>query len=1173
MLQRLLLYSIALVLCASVTVIHTQELEKGGEENPNKRYEDFIKQRAFPNDYIPDGAYQRAREKAELMSNRKGASALMAVQPQWRLLGPDNIGGRTRSVAHHPTKDGWVYVAAAGGGVWRTTNHGKSWEPISDQLSTICMGAIAIDPNNPDVLYAGTGEFRPAAPNHQDGLGSGMYKSTDAGKTWVFSGLSAVQGFSKVYVHPKNSNLIYAGGIGAGHGLYRSTDAGKSWLRTNRLTISDVTLNPSDEKELWIGVSGSGIFHTTDGGDNWTKVNGTGNNVLPDALGRISVQCCAAQPNVLYTLLEGPDPNSTATNVGYVYKSTDGGGNWVVLLNARTEIFNVAGNPQGDYDNYIAVHPTNPNVAIAGGIDIFMTQTGNSQWDNITNSYSGGPVHPDQQAAMFNPLNPSEIYCANDGGMYRYVYSESGANWEDINNGYSVTAFYAMDIDRSAENKTYGGTQDNGTLGSVQQKVGWDGVMGGDGFYTVVNSANPNVVYAETSGGAMRWVNVQTRSGGSLMQGILSNDTADWSAPIIGDYDNSTVYHGRKRLYAMQMGGNKWDLFSPVFDAGTTVSAIGPCTINTDIVWAGLQNGGVFRTSNGGENWKNVSFNGLPKRWVRDVMASRKNDKTAWVCYSGYGTGHIFKTTDLGETWTDVSTTLPDVPVNAIIIYNENENIMFAGTDVGVFATFNGGTSWTPFGRGLPHSPVMDMALFEDKGKLRIATHGRSMWEIDIPTEAVDEPEITSPIGGEVVMATSSMVFSWHGFSGPVNIDITFSNGQYWTPLARNLAGSSMRWVVENRPTEYARIRVTEANNPNISLVSNNFTILEFQKGSVQTTTSVSHVAYGLAYDGNNGLYTTSFYTNKLYKLNATTMQIEKDIDMPAQFDKNYTDMGYDKSTGNLFIHRLTNVNNNNSPSQVVVVDTNGKLVRQMSSPAIYGTGIEIINGKLHIVERGGEQYIYVCDPGNTTNIQKQVANPFKVFYGPRCIAYNEKENYIYEVGTEFAASGGDLLGAYLIRIRPEDLGKEVARMELINGSGSTINARGIEVDPRDGNYWITDLAGNIYKIANFETPSNPLSDVNDTKQQEASGIIVSPNPVVNQTVIGFMTGKVEAHVTLEVYNLIGERVAQLVNGTVSADDNHAVLFDCSTLPNGVYTISLIVDGISRPAEKFIISR
>ncbi|MBL7975490.1 MAG: T9SS type A sorting domain-containing protein, partial [Candidatus Kapabacteria bacterium] len=164
-------------------------------------------------------------------------------------------------------------------------------------------------------------------------------------------------------------------------------------------------------------------------------------------------------------------------------------------------------------------------------------------------------------------------------------------------------------------------------------------------------------------------------------------------------------------------------------------------------------------------------------------------------------------------------------------------------------------------------------------------------------------------------------------------------------------------------------------------------------------------------------------------------------------------------------------------------------------------------------------------------------------------------------------------LGAYIISIRPEDLGIEVERMELINGSGSNINARGIEVDPRDGNYWITDLAGNIYKIANFETPSNPLSDVNDTKQQEASGIIVSPNPVVNQTVIGFMTGKVEAHVTLEVYNLIGERVAQLVNGTVSADDNHAVLFDCSTLPNGVYTIALTVDGISRPAEKFIISR
>ncbi|MFN4768493.1 MAG: hypothetical protein ACK5JL_00480 [Candidatus Kapaibacterium sp.] len=1140
-----------------------EEHESG--EDPMRREEEFWKERVYPFDKVPPGALERAIAQQDQMWRRKGGGALLAASPTWKAIGPGNIGGRTRTIVCDPKKDGWVYAGAAGGGIWRTTDRGESWTPIFDYQNSLCMGAMAIDPKNSDILYAATGEIAPASNMH-DGWGTGMYKSVDGGKTWRLLGLTTVGAFSKVYVHPKNSNLLYAGGVRTGSGLYRSTDAGASWKRLNRLSVSDISINPNDENELFLGVVGEGVFHTLNGGDSvWKSSAG-----FPYRVGRVSVQMCGANNKKVYCLIEGPNPaDTTQNNKGYVLVSDDNGVTWRTVITADNQIF--GDNNQGYYDNFIEAHPTNPDIAYFGGIDFYLTTNGGVNWTNISNSYSGGGVHPDQHACAFNPLNPDEVYIANDGGVYRSANLSS--RFEAVNNGYEATAYYAMDIDFTASDKTYGGTQDNGTSGSTGPSIDWRGILGGDGFFVAVSPLDPNIIYCENYNGTVKTVNLSTGRVSQNVAGIPSTDpTGAWSSPIVLDRGTATLYHGRKALYQQAVGSNQWQAFSPALDTGSFVSAIGPSPVDGDHCWAGYESGSLWRTTNGGTNWTGVTINGLPQRYIRDVIPSSVDVKTAWVCYSGYGTGHVYVTRDGGKTWSNISTTLPDIPVNALAVLQSNENVIFAGTDIGVFATFNGGQSWFPFGKGMPRAPVLDMRIYDERNLLRVATHGRSMFEVEIPTEEVDEPGITSPAGGDVVMATSSMVFSWHGFPAgdAVNVDINYNEtGNYWYRVASNVLGGSMRWVVENRPTSFAHIRVTSSKNPNLSVVSNTFTILEFTRGSVKEASSFSHVAYGLSYDNNNGLYTTSFYTNDVFKLNATTLQMERTFKMPKGFDNNFTDMAMDRSKGQIYIHRLTQQVAGSS-ARIAVIDTLGNLVRSMISPASYGIGLEYIDGKLYVGERDGAQQLYVCNPA-TAAVISQVNNPFNKFYGPRCLSTDGK-GMLFQVGTDFG-SGGGLQGAYLSKIPVDTLNKESDRMELLNSVGNTINARGIEYDPRDGNYWITDLSGNIFKIANFDTPSDPLSDVQDQNSGNNSGISIAPNPVAGRAVISYMTGKLQAHVKLEVYTILGERVAELVNGVVDADNISAAIWDCREFPEGLYTVSLVVDGVQRPAAKLLIAR
>ncbi len=1113
-----------------------------GRENPRQREEAFRFARAYPFERIPEGARLRALEQLRALERHIGKAALQALQPRWQPLGPFTVGGRIRAVVHHPTREGWVYIGAAAGGLWRTTDGGQSWTPLFDFENSLSFGALAIDPNNPDILYAATGEM---SNNIDSYLGAGIFKSTDGGQSWTPLGLTHVGAFSKIVVHPRASNFIVAGATKSYAGFWRSTDGGRTWQRTFSGVVSDISFNPNDTAEFFIGVSGRGIYRSTDGGLSW-QFRSAG---LPSALGRVCVQQAPSDPNILYALIE----QNGSGGVAAIYKSTNRGQSWQLVYQGQESFFN----GQGWYNAYIVIHPTNPNLVLAGGIDIYRTTDGGATWVNVTNGYTGGNVHVDQHAAAFNPLNPNIVYAGNDGGMYRST--DAGATWTPINNGLAVTQFYAMAIDQSKAYVTYGGTQDNGTLGN--RGGNWGMVAGGDGFFVAIDHDNPDIIYGEFPFGDLWKRNLATGTFQRITNGIPSSDPAYWSAPLVMDPTNSqTLYHGRRRLYATYDGGASWTPLSPPMNG--SITAIGVSPADPNVIFIGTARGEVWRTSDGGQTWEDVGKNGLPNRFITDFALSERDPAVAYVTLSGFGTGHVWRTTDGGRTWQDISIGLPDIPANAIVVDPQTEDHLFVGTDIGVFASLDGGATWFPYGVGLPRSPVVDLGIHYSRRTLRAATHGRSMWEVPLPTEPITEPVITAPAGGELFVAGSPVVISWYGFTLPVQIDFSADNGQTWETIADGVTSTVLRWIAPNRPTIWARLRIRSQVDPTQTRITPTFTLLEPQRGAITQQGGVVHVPYGIAADGRGGLWTTSFSTPYLYKLSATTLTIEKELRIPGG-DSLYTDLTMDRHNGILYIHKLSSTSSGSSGS-ILVLDTAGRLLRQYASPARYPTGLAFYRGKLIVAERDGSQQLYVLDPA-TGAVEATSPNPSRLPLGPRGLAADEQNDKLYLVSTNF--SGGSLTATHLVQLSLPFPAIAEDSLPLISRQGSFLNARGVEYDPSDGGFWITDFSGNIYKIVGFRSVVSVPGSVKPSLEQQ---LHVFPQPAREMVQVWFACSHDRQPVRIELRDLLGRLYTTIAEGDAATLCGQTWSVPLVGLPAGTYWCILRLGGTVVDAQPFV---
>jgi len=1082
-----------------------------------------------------------AIKQSELLKHELYGKApeLMSSQPEWSCIGPFNVSGRIRSIALHPTKPGHIYVGAAAGGIWRTTDNGNNWVPLFDFENSISFGSIAIDPVEPDIIYAATGEM--IIGGGIPYLGAGIYHSTDAGKTWGILALTEVGAFSKIYVHPLDRNLIVAGGTTSYAGLYISRDRGKTWQRNFSGNITDISLNRNNINEMFIAVNGDGVYHTENLGATWSKTSSGISNIG----GRISVQAAQSNFSIVYALVERN--NSRAA----IFKSTNRGASWQMVHDGDFAFFR----GQGFYNNFLAVHPTNSAIVFAGGIDLWRTDNGGNSWVNVSVNVQNGRMHVDNHHAVFSTIDPRHVYNATDGGIYHS--SNTGVLWRDINSNLAITQFYSISLDLQKPYVLFGGTQDNGTVGNRSNE--WSKLVSGDGFDLFLHPDDNTVLFGELYYGQI--FRYKFNSGGRddlqfIYDRIPAQDSGVWHSPFILDKKHRRMFLGLHGIYVSYDFGENFFPLSPRRNHQHTTIAYSE--LDSRILFAGNRIGQLFRTTNSGKDWQEVNSPNMPRRYVRDIKMSRKSTATAYASFSGYGKPHLFKTTNLGESWFDIGGNLPDVPVNKIALHPNNEDIIFVATDIGVYATYDGGSVWFPYGRSMPRSPVVDLLIHDNTAlfpqmKLRAATHGRSIWETDIVEMPTLAPEITSPAGGENYVGTTQAFISWASFKQPVDIFVRYSETEEWTELASNVYGNSFLWKLPDRDALIARILVRHGSDFRIS---NSFSIMKVTDGALLASGYVPIAAYGIAHDGDNSLWVTNYSGNSVHKINLEDFSVSKTLTLP--YSEFYTDIALNDSKDIIYVQRLNN--EAGTGGIIITLDTAGNVIREFPTPAVnYPVGLTWNNGQLFTSERDGQRRIFVID-ALTGNVKSNFKNPFDNQYGPRCLAFHSGS--LYQTSTLFVSNA--LNNAYALVFSPSNPSEVLSQIPLATPR-NVINARGIDISPDDYNIWISDISGNIYKIANdksLTSVANPIT---------SGSLYIVPNPAGDYFTVSLFAENSGTY-KFELIDLFG-RIISIADRYSSGNQAIEITFRTHDFNSGIYSLRVSRDGSYFSTHRVAITR
>lgn len=1125
--------------------------------------------RAYPFDRIP----QNARLDACLYSDwrMRPFSPARGVQRAgaWTPIGPFDVGGRVMSVAVHPTDGRTLWIAAADGGVWKSTDRGAHWNPVMDQEAAIAMGAIAVDPSNPTVLYAGTGE----ASNFVDSYGgAGVMRSSDGGATWRNVGLRNVGAFARIAAHPRDGRIILAAAIKNNAGLYRSSDAGNTWTRVIARPVTDITINPANPDEIWIGGGESAVMRSTDAGRTFLpSAEGIGTDGAQPA--RVSVQVAPSAPTVLYALVHEVVPFPTA-NYSRVYKSTNSGASWDLVMDNDPDVLNYYGHVQGEYNNVIAIQPNNPDVVIVGGVVMLRTTDGGSTWTTIETQ-----LHPDYHALAFDPAAPSRLYIGNDGGMYRS--DDAGAAFQRISAGLAITQFYGMAVDQSAPHVTYGGTQDNGTIttDATEYRVGAPGVIGGgDGFRVVVDRGNPDIVYFEQPYGAVVRATLSTKAVQNYTQGIASNDRGAWSAPLVADpADSTALYCGRTRVYR-RTSSTSWKSISPPFR--TPIATIAVSSVDARIIYAGsgMDAGGSILisdgvplgelkvTTDGGSTWADRTL-GLPNRVITDMVTSEHDTCTAYAAFSGFAGGHLFKTTDCGRSWSDIGKGLPDIPVNALALDPDDERIIYAGTDIGMYITTDGGANWWTYNNGLPRAAVVDLEIHRSSHVLRAATHGRSMWEIPLITPEVSAG-ITSPTGRDLWMGGSRRLVTWSGLTPPLRLEYSVNGGALWASVADNIGGNSYLWTVPDIESNNVLLRVRKSADSVRSAVSEAFGIERRRAGGVLAAAGKPVPCWGLAYDG-EFLWATVENSDTLLRMDPLTLATLAIVKVQGEQKQRFTDITWHPVRGTFFMHEVAgaapDVKGN---AGLLEVAKDGTVLHRWASPCYYPTGLAWLpnaeGGVLLASDLFGGQELYLIDPNDGT-VKRTIVPGSTRDLGPAGIAAAADGRTFWRVIDDFDFNSGPRgsgIGAYVLGDSTALCGFSLVYTPDSTQAGGyqqwgKLFARGVERDPADGNLWVTNLDGAIYKVVACDAV--PAGVPAPSTANAVVEMRVRPNPLAVPSHVTLVLAHA-ATISLDLYDNAGRAVAAIASGRFEAG-THEVPLRPVGLPSGVYRCRLAVEG------------
>lgn len=720
----------------------------------------FGLQRAFPFDEIPQDEYVKS---VEYVKNNMSVGSLEGSDaiPQWFLAGPTNIEGRVTAAAVHPSDHNTVYIGTANGGLWKSTNFCQTWFSVFDNQNTSSIGAVAIDPLNGNVVYLGTGESNSLRSYYP---GTGMYKSTDGGNTWLHLGLDSSYCFGNIAVNPVSTQTVFAAALGSTRrkndqrGIYKTTNGGSSWERKLYVADSvgaiDVAIDPSNPSKvvaaMWerqrredyikYGGRNSGIYISSNSGETWAQPGG-GFPVNDANLGRISLDISVSNPQWIYALTA----NTSGTSRG-LYRSINGGINWTLINNSAAPSSSYAW-----FNRICKVSPADNQKVYAGGLEMQFSANGGTFFSDLPTS------HVDQHAMAFAPSNPDYIVIGNDGGI---DYSTNGGITWQFSNSLPVTQFYAGDIDPSNPSRILGGTQDNGTIMTQGQTDGWTEIYGGDGFYCLVDYTNPLTMYAcSQNGGLGKSVN----GGQSFSYAASGLDLAytNWMTPYVMDKNNPQIlYCGTYKIHKTTNGMQSWTAISPdlanrhIANLGT-ITTVDVSKSNPDVIYCGTDDANVWVTTNGGGNWTKVN-SGLPYRWVTRVAIHPDSANVCYVTLSGYkvdSTGsHIYRTTNYGSSWISIRGNLPDAPINDVVIDPANTNTLYIGTDITVMYTTNLGGEWFILGNGIPSNvPCHDLTLHNPSRTLVVWTHGRSAFKTHLPLTHAENISENIPEAAELL--------------------------------------------------------------------------------------------------------------------------------------------------------------------------------------------------------------------------------------------------------------------------------------------------------------------------------------------------------------------------------------------------------------------------------------
>lgn len=691
----------------------------------------------------------------------------------WRNIGPALPGGRTVDLDVVESNPAVIYAAVGPSGVWKSENNGVTWFPVFYKESTVSVGAVAVAQSSPEIIWVGTGE---ATCRNSVTVGDGVYKSTDGGKTWANMGLKDTRHISRILVSRGDANVVYVAAMGhlwgpnPERGVFKTIDGGKTWAKVlfidQNTGICDLEMDPANSQILYAaayehrrlpyhmvsGGPGSGIYRSTDGGLTWVKLT---EGLPAGPMGRIGLAVARSKPGVVYALIEHQDPG--------LWRSDDYGQTWKRMCGAQV-YKNINNRPF--YYSQIYVDPSDEATVYVQSTGLYVSKDMGQKFKAI-----GQGTHPDHHALWIDPKNPAHLIDGNDGGID--ITYDGGKTWWPVVN-IDAAEVYQVGYDFSLPYRVYCGLQDNGCWGGPSNSLDtrgilnehWEFINGGDGFFVRPDPKNSHFVYANSQNNGL--VKMDLRSG--LSKGVRPEASLaekpyrfNWNAPImISPHDNQVIYCGGNFLFMSKDGGYSWEKISPDLttnDPKKQVDGVGPitmensgaevhCTITAlaespvkqGVLWCGSDDGLVHVSTDGGQTWANVTKNipGLPPgSWCSRIEASHSEAGTAYVSFDNHRTDdyrpYLYKTTDFGKTWKSIRSNLPDFGwVHVVREHPSNKNLLFVGTEFGIYLSYNSGLSWIKIhGTNLPTVAVNDIAVHPRDEDLIIGTHGRGVWILD----------------------------------------------------------------------------------------------------------------------------------------------------------------------------------------------------------------------------------------------------------------------------------------------------------------------------------------------------------------------------------------------------------------------------------------------------------